>query len=47
MTAKNQVVIPIQTIGFYNIISVKFEEAYEVVIPIQPIGFYNLSSGLD
>ena len=40
---KNEVVIPIQTIGFYNIIITKSEpNVHQVVIPIQTIGFYNL-----
>ena len=35
------VVIPIQTISFYNLHKPRVVEALEVVIPIQTISFYN------
>ena len=39
------VVIPIQTIGFYNPMYRGIIRKINVVIPIQTIGFYNESSG--
>ena len=36
-----EVVIPIQTIGFYNYFPVALSPLQKVVIPIQTIGFYN------
>ena len=38
-----KVVIPIQTIGFYNFGAKAINKKREVVIPIQTIGFYNMS----
>ena len=40
---KRLVVIPIQTIGFYNVILALGLVCVKVVIPIQTIGFYNLA----
>ena len=40
----DDVVIPIQTIGFYNMVLRAMATKFLVVIPIQTIGFYNASS---
>ena len=37
----NQVVIPIQTISFYNSYKKDLKSSTKVVIPIQTISFYN------